>query len=230
MRNHDESILRSYRVDRRAPFPPLHQALRIALYDEYAARAFYGGVVEAFGNQRPFVALLRSQNDRIDQLNRLCSRYGVPRPLDPFPAETQISPAWRTNLERAVTGKANSIQLYQALIQQVGEMDAASALAKLNRTAVGNHLPSLQRALQSAVDQEILHARHGVAPSEAYVQHGPLSDFLEKAFSVLGNHNQAFGVVGPLLKSRPALLAGVAAGVGGIYFARKRVRQNRKEG
>ncbi|MEE4462822.1 ferritin, partial [Azotobacter chroococcum] len=61
MRNYDEPILRSQRIDPAAPFPILHQAVRIALYDEYAAHAFYAGVVEAFGSRPPFVNVLRSE-------------------------------------------------------------------------------------------------------------------------------------------------------------------------
>jgi 2-hydroxychromene-2-carboxylate isomerase len=116
MANYDEAMLRSGRVRPDARFPVLHQALRLALYDRYAARAFDAAVIEAFGSQAPFASLLQSADRHIDALSRLCRRYGVPRPGDPFPAKTVVSPAWRANLERAAMGAAATVRLCQHLL------------------------------------------------------------------------------------------------------------------
>lgn len=229
MRNFDEPLLRGRRIQSAAGFSTVQQALRIALHDGYAARAFYAQVNEAFGARPPFAAITLSQARHIEKLGGLCQRYGVPRPLDPFAQETRISPSWRGNLERAVAGELAKVQLYQQLLSQLVEPDIQRELARLQRASLDKHLPAFQRALQQAIEQESLHAQHGVPAGEAYMQHGPISDFMEKAFSVLGSQHRALGFVAPLLRAHPALLAGLAAGAAGTYLIKKRVQQNGKE-
>ena len=97
MQNYDEFILRAQRIDPRAPYPVVHQAVRIALYDEYAARSFYARVAEAFGARPPFANIVRSEEQHIAVLLGLCERFGIPRPLDPFPQETNVEPTWLAN-------------------------------------------------------------------------------------------------------------------------------------
>lgn len=116
MANYDEVILRRRAIDPASPFPILHQALRIALYGEYAARSFYARMVEAFGPQPPFQSVVPSQERRIATLSALCQRFGVPRPIDPFPVETTVGPSWLANCQRAVAGTIQSARLYGSLM------------------------------------------------------------------------------------------------------------------
>lgn len=213
MANHDEAILRSHVIQPGAPWPVLHQALRIALYDEYAARAFYAAVVQAFGPQPPFANIVQSEARLIEALSRLCGRYGVPRPLDPFPAETTVAPTWRANLERGVAGEIAKSRRYDYLTGFVAEPDARQVFGNLRAASLHNHLPVFQRALESAVARESWHVRQGIAPSQAYVRHGPLTDALERGLALLARQYGAFGLVGPLVRAaHPAMLAGMAAG------------------
>ncbi|MDQ7988357.1 MAG: ferritin [Candidatus Dactylopiibacterium sp.] len=239
MRNFDEALLRRGRVEAAAPFPPLFQALRIALSGEHAARAFHRRVSEAFPGKAPFAAAAQLVERRIALLARLSSRYGVPLPQDPFAQETAIAPAWRINLERAVAGELATARRYQQLLAHALPPELADAFARLHRESLQKQLPRFQDALRKAVDTEMLHARHGVPANEAHMEHGPLSSFMEKAFSVLAGQHYAFGMMAPLLRARPALLGGVLAGSAGMYLARRRlssdsgpthVRRNGKEG
>ena len=74
MQNYDEMILRRRRIDPAAPYPVMHQAVRIAIYDEYAGRSFYGKVIEAFGPRPPFVNIVHAEQRHIDALSRICER------------------------------------------------------------------------------------------------------------------------------------------------------------
>lgn len=222
MANYDEAILRSHIVQPMAPWPVLHQALRIALYDEYAARAYYAAVVQAFGAQPPFANIVRSEEQHIAALGNLCQRYGVPRPLDPFPAEVDISPSWRVNLERGVAGEIANIRLYDYLARQVVEPDVRQVFANLQAASRNNHLPAFQRALEKAVSREVWHARQGIAPSQAYVRHGPFTDALERGFALLARQHGAFGLLGPLVRlANPAMLAGMVAGGAAVHYLRQ---------
>lgn len=221
MANYDESILRSQAIQPLAPWPVLHQALRIALYDEYAARAYYAAVAQAFGQEPPFAFIVKSEEQHIAAVGKLCQRYGVPRPLDPFPAEASISPSWRVNLERGVTGEMANIRLYDYLARQVVEPDVRQVFMNLQAASRDHHLPAFQRALEKAVARESWHARQGIAPNQAYVRHGPLTDALERGFALLARQHGALGLLGPLIRlTEPAMLAGIVAGGAAVHYLR----------
>ncbi|KAF7598219.1 MAG: ferritin [Candidatus Dactylopiibacterium carminicum] len=167
--------------------------------------------------------------NRIASLDRLCARHGVPRPLPPLPQETVLESGWRANLIRAIRGEQASAARYQRLWQAVPDAGLRDAFAGLQRETLQRQLPPLQQALQDALALEQMHARAGVPPEEAYTKHGLIGDFMEKTFSVLAGQHHALGVVAPLFKANPALLAGLAAGSLGLHFARQRLRKDRKE-
>ncbi|ENO88640.1 ferritin-like domain-containing protein [Thauera linaloolentis] len=230
MQNYDELILRTQRVDPAAPFPAAHQAVRIALYDEYAARSFYARVIEAFGERPPFTNILRSEEQHVAALLGLCERFGIPRPLDPFARETTVEPTWLANCQRAVVGEIANVQLYAYLLTQVAEPEVRRVFQNLQAAALQNHLPAFRQAAVAAQAQETYHAAHGIPSQQAYVRHGPLSDFLESAFSQLGPYVGPLGVISPLLRqAHPAMLAGMVAGGAGVYLLKGRIGRHHKE-
>ncbi|MBK1680893.1 ferritin [Rhodocyclus tenuis] len=223
MPEYDEAILRGRRVLPQAPFPALHQALRIALYDACAARAFGARVIAAFGAQAPFVKLAAAEERTVATLTALCERYGVPRPFDPFPGETTLAPGWRANLERAIAGELASIQLYQELRAQVRARDVRRSFTALQAEALDDHLPALRRALATALARERYHAAQGVPADQAYTRHGPLTNLLEQGISLLSGQHGAAGIAGPLLRAaKPGLLVGLLAGGATAYYLRQR--------
>lgn len=230
MNNYDEPILRRRAVDTNAPFPILHQALRIALYDEYAARSFHARMVEAFGPQPPFDTVVQSQERRIATLSALCQRFGVPRPLDPFPLETAVGPSWLANCQRAVAGTIQSARLYESLLANIAEPEVRAAFLTLQAALLQQYLPPFRQAVLDAVAKERYHAAHGIPPQQAYVHHGAISDFLEKAFAQLGPRAGPLGVLSPLLRQmHPAMLAGMVAGGTGVYLWKNRAGPTQRE-
>lgn len=222
MANYDENILRGKLIQPAAPFPVLHQALRIALYDKYAARAYYAAVVRAFGPQPPFANIVQPALRHSDALGRLCERYGVPRPIDPFPAETTIAPTWRANLERGAAGEIAHVRLCDYLLGWVREADVRQEFGNLRAAALNNHLPAFRRALEAAVARESWHLRQGIPASQAYVRHGPLTDALERGLALLARQHGALGLVGALVRAtQPAMLAGMVAGGAAVQFLRR---------
>lgn len=221
MANYDEALLRGQVIQPAAPWPVLHQAVRIALYDEYAARAYYAAVIQAFGAQAPFAAIAQAKAQLVAALSNQAERYGIPRPFDPFPAETTISPSWRINLARGVAGEIANIRLYDNLSGFVVEPDALQVFRNSQAASRDHHLPAFQRALDKAVRQESWHARQGVMPNQAYVRHGPLTDALERGFALLARQHGAFGLLSPLVRlTDPAMLAGMAAGGAAVHWLR----------
>lgn len=230
MNNHDEAILRGRRIDRRAPFPVLHQALRIALYNAYAARSFYARVIEAFGPRPPFADLVKAEEQEVTALSALCQRFGIPRPLDAFPSQTRPASGWLANCQRGLAGEVASLRLYGELLGAVREPETRRLFLQLQTDALEHHLPALQHAALEAAARERFHAARGIGPEQAYVRHGPLSDFVEKALAHLGAHAGPIGFVGPILRhTHPATLAGLAVGGAGVYLVKTRLRRSQKE-
>jgi hypothetical protein len=230
MLNHDEPILRSRTIDPAAPFPIVHQAIRVALYEEFAARSFDARVVEAFGARAPFPELMRADEQRITALSDLCQRFGIPRPLDPFPQETRLEPSWLANCARAAAGRVGTAQIYGTLLARVAEPEVRSVFLQLQSASMGQHLPALRQAVADAVAQESYHAARGIPPQQAYARHGPLSDFLEKAFAQISAQAGPLGLFSPLLRhAHPAMLAGIVAGAAGVYLVKNPPARNRKE-
>jgi len=224
MPNYDEAILRARRINPNAPYPIPHQAVRIALYDEYAARAFYGRVIEAFGPRPPFVNIARAEERHVEALSRQCERLGIPRPLDPFPLETEIEPNWRANCERAVTGEIANIRLYHYLLPRIGDPQLISVMQNLQDASLNNHLPAFQEAAAEALAQERYHVLRGIPAQQAYEHHGPLADLLEKALVKLSPHAGSIGLFSPILRrTTPSMLTGIVAGGAGVYLFRNRL-------
>ncbi|TWH63972.1 hypothetical protein LX59_02936 [Azomonas agilis] len=230
MQNYDEQILRSRMLNPQAPYPLVHQAVRIALFDEYAARSFYARVVEGFGARAPFSNILASEERHIEALSNLCTRLGIARPLDPFPAETTLEPTWLANCNRAIAGEIANIRLYGQLLTTVAEPDVRQVFLNLQAASYEQHLPAFREAALSALEQERYHAAMGIPPQQAYVKHGPFSDLLERALAQMVGRGGVLGLVSPLLRnSHPALLSGLVVGGAGVYLLKKKTGLGRKE-
>ncbi len=221
MVNYDETLLRSHRIQAAAPWPVQHQALRIALYDEYAAQAFYTRVIEAFGQHPPFDSVVLAEARHIEALGALCERYGVPRPINPYPAEATVAPTWRANLERAVAGEVANVQLYQYLLAFTVAIDVRQTFQSLQSASRDKHLPAFRKALESAVALETYHAQRGVAPTQAYASHGPLTDALERGLALLVRQSGAVGLASSLIRAaHPAMIAGLLVGGAAVHYLR----------
>lgn len=219
MRNYDELILRQKRLDPNAPFPLEHQAVRMALFDEYAARSFYLRVSEAYGQRPPFPNIIRSEERHIAALSSLCDRLGIAKPLDPFPYETSIEPTWLANCARAVTGEVENIRLYTQLLAQVSSPDIRRVFSNLQAASYEHHLPAFRDALLQAANQERYHATQGVPAQQAYIRHGPLSDIAERILSQVSGQGGLVRLFSPMVRqAHPALLAGLVVGGTGAYL------------
>lgn len=71
MENADIDILLARKVDPSYPLPTMIQALRIALYDEYHAKAVYLKVLQTFGNVLPFSNIVQAEQRHIDDVCKI---------------------------------------------------------------------------------------------------------------------------------------------------------------
>ncbi|WP_234050294.1 MULTISPECIES: hypothetical protein [unclassified Xanthobacter] len=146
MSNADARLLASRRIDPSDQRPPLAQALRIGLYDEWHALVVYDAVIRRFGPVRPFANIVHSEAAHSRALSRLCARYGVPEPVNDWPGKVRL-PA--TLAECAAAGVADEIEnvaMYDNFLSYPMPPDAVAVFRELKAASGTRHLPAFQRA------------------------------------------------------------------------------------
>ena len=125
------------------------EALLAALDDEYRARATYRAVLDAYGDVRPFLNIVESEERHIEALLRLFDRYGVNVPPDPWPARVSAPASLEAACEAAVEAERENGALYEQLMQAVaGHDDVEATFRRLLAASQENHLPAFERALE----------------------------------------------------------------------------------
>lgn len=126
----------------------LEEALAEALEDEYRARATYRAVIDAFGEVRPFVNIVESEERHIQALRRLCERYDVAVPPDPWPSRVATPVSLEAACAAAVEAERENGALYERLLEAAaGLPDVEETFRRLRSASQENHLPAFERGL-----------------------------------------------------------------------------------
>lgn len=127
----------------------LEEALRAALDDEYHARATYRAVIEAFGEVRPFVNIVESEEQHIRALTRQCAKHGVAVPVDRWAGCVPAPESWQRACEDAVNAERQNAELYDRLINAAqGHPDVQETFRRLREASQERHLPAFERAAE----------------------------------------------------------------------------------
>jgi bacterioferritin (cytochrome b1) len=127
----------------------LEEALTAALDDEYRARATYRAVLDAHGDVRPFVNIVESEERHIQALCRLCERYDVKVPRDPWPDRVSAPASLEAACEASLETERENAALYEKLLEAAaGHPDVEETFRRLGTASQENHMPALQRALE----------------------------------------------------------------------------------
>jgi len=125
----------------------LEEALRAALDDEYHARATYRAVIDAFGEVRPFIHIVESEERHIEALERQCEKHGVEVPADEWTRRVSAPESLRQACENAVKAERDNAGLYEKLIEAVDEYpDVQETFRRLSEASQERHLPAFERA------------------------------------------------------------------------------------
>lgn len=131
------------------PVPVTHQILRIAIYDEFRARAFYQRVVEMSGPVLPFRNILEAERNHVNALKRTMEKYRVPVPHDPWPDRLTIPPGLKECCEMGVAGEIENIAMYDNLLPYARENDIRDVFFRLQAASFNNHLPAFRRCVST---------------------------------------------------------------------------------
>jgi hypothetical protein len=141
------SYLLIRRINPALNIPPLHQALQIAMYDEYRARAFYQKVIDMFGAVVPFINIVEAEKQHIAALLPLFYRYGVYIPIDDWYPNLEPIPSLKENCELGVAGEINNVQMYDHLLCFVSQPDVRQVFYGLQAASLNHHLPAFRRCV-----------------------------------------------------------------------------------
>jgi hypothetical protein len=148
----------------------VEEVLRTALDDELHARATYRAVIDAFGEVRPFIHIVESEERHIQALRRLFERYGVDVPADRWAGKVAAPASLEAACQAAVEAERENAALYARLIESeagAGRRDVEETLRRLQAASQQNHLPAFERALERERGGSGDRVRGGTGSSEA---------------------------------------------------------------
>ncbi|HRF57426.1 MAG TPA: DUF2202 domain-containing protein [Campylobacterales bacterium] len=180
-RNFDSETLLSKRVNPTLAIPTMHQALRIALYDEYHARAVYTKVIENFGAIAPFSNIVEAENRHIAELLVLFEKYGVAFVIDDWADKVGVEASLVENCEIGVAAEIENIKMYDNLMPYAETPDVLDAFFRLQAASYNNHLPAFRRCV--AQTQNSAQNPQNSANSQKNVNHQELFDSIKGLMS-----------------------------------------------
>jgi len=126
----------------------LEEALAAALDDEYRARARYRAVLDAYGEVRPFVDIVASEERHIRALQRLCERHHLEPTPDRWASRVSAPESLAAACEAAIEAERENGALYEQLLAAAeGRADVEETFRRLLAASQENHLPAFERAL-----------------------------------------------------------------------------------
>ena len=123
----------------------VEEMLTYAIQDEYLARAEYKVIMDAYGEQRPFINIMRAEGVHIQRLLPLFTAYGVTVPEDTALELTVKPDSLAAAYEAGVTAEVNNIAMYEAFLKQSDLPDDVRAVFEALTRASGNHLRAFEQ-------------------------------------------------------------------------------------
>lgn len=167
-------------IDFNAPVPILHQALQIAIYDEYRAQASYQSILDTFGQVAPFRHIVEAETRHINALLPLLKRYQVPIPVNDWYPNVTPAQTLRENCELGVAAEIQNVQMYDHLLNYVSQADIRHTFMNLREASLTNHLPAFRQcaAAQQAISYTNSCTSVGSQPSWLWVLGGIAVGFM----------------------------------------------------
>jgi hypothetical protein len=120
------------------------EALTDAINEEYGALNTYKAAIDQFGSIYPFSQVARSEQQHVNALARLFTKYGLAAPANPGLASR---PTWDSVADACQTGVDAEIAdaaLYDELEPKVDNADILRVFANLQAASLNSHLPAFE--------------------------------------------------------------------------------------
>ena len=122
-------------------------ALNKALDDEYKAQATYEATIEKLGNVRPFIMIIRAEEQHISALKSLFDKYGMQIPTNPYTNKIVSAENLTLACKAGVDAEISNAQLYKNdLLPNVTEyQDITNVFTNLMNASQQKHLVAFER-------------------------------------------------------------------------------------
>ena len=119
-------------------------ALTAAIDEEYGALNTYQAVLSQFGSVTPFSRIVRAEQQHVNALVRLFTKYGLPVPTNPGLAPTPTFASLTEACQTGVTAEIADAALYDTLKPSVDNADVLQVFANLQAASLNSHLPAFE--------------------------------------------------------------------------------------
>ena len=137
------------KIDPRSDEPILHQALKMALDDEYRAYEAYVTVVEKFGAKAPFTNIIEAEQRHQKALIKHFEEHEIPLIQNRWVGVIEAPNSMQEAYMLGVNAELENIALYDTLIAYTGNHPEIQDLFyRLQAASYNNHLPALQAHLK----------------------------------------------------------------------------------
>ena len=123
----------------------VEEMLTYAIQDEYLAQAEYKVIMDAYGEQRPFINIMKAEGVHVQRLLPLFTAHGVTVPEDTALEHTVKPDSLQAAYEAGVTAEVHNIAMYEAFLKQEDLPDDVRAVFEALMRASGNHLRAFEQ-------------------------------------------------------------------------------------
>ena len=117
-------------------------ALTAAIDEEYGALNTYQAVLSQFGSVIPFSRIVRAEQQHVNALARLFTKYGLPVPVNPGLASAPTFASLTAACQTGVDAEIADAKLYDTLKPRVDNADILQVFANLQAASLNSHLPA----------------------------------------------------------------------------------------
>lgn len=123
------------------------EALNLAIEDEYKARTTYEKVIEKFGNTKPFIMIVRAEENHISSLKAIYDKYSVTIPENEWSDKISAPDTLQEACAIGVAAEIENARLYnEELLPIVKEYpDVEGVFTNLMNASQQKHLPAFER-------------------------------------------------------------------------------------
>ena len=127
---------------------PLDQAesaaLNRAIAEEYGALNTYKAAIAQLGNVYPFSQIVRAEQQHVNALSRLFTKYGLPIPTNPGLTGTPTFPSLTNACQVGVNAEIADAALYDELLKVTDNADLIQVFKNLQAASLNAHLPAFE--------------------------------------------------------------------------------------
>lgn len=122
-------------------------SLNKAIDDEYKAYSTYEAVIEKFGNVRPFIMIIRAEEQHIASLKAIFDKYGLEIPQNTYLGNVTAPATTTEACSIGIQAEIDNAALYRAeLLPAVADYaDITAVYTNLMNASQNKHLPAFER-------------------------------------------------------------------------------------